>query len=237
VQKGFNINKIKMKHYRKKKDQVILKGLMRSGNTVLRLLLIDIFNQFKCFPGYTFRSGEILKGHSYEDLENDTFLITTWRDPRDIVSSMIRVEDHLYKDLGLYSMPIENYYKVIDVHIVDTFKGIDNVRKTSGNELLLKYENWYNNFDNLFDILEKTFNGIIDEDDRKFLKKQYSKNSVKRIQDKYTWFGQYDPITLIHGRHIGPNNGKSNWKVNIPNEYHENLNKKLKFYIDFWDKI
>ena len=212
--------------------EIVLKGVMRSGNTVLRLLLISIFNKHKCFANYTFREN-INKIHQYENLNSDKFLITTWRDPRDVVNSMIRIENHKYN----FSMPLTKYYPLFDIIIKEGSEGIHKVRTKVNNALILKYAHWHPDYDLLFDDLEKTFKGNIPKNVRNVLKEKYSKQSIKKIQSSYKTFSQYNTSNYVHGLHIGPNNGESMWEHNIPTQYHKEINKILKKYITFWEEI
>lgn len=211
--------------------KIVLKGIMRSGNTLLRLLLNETFNEYKCFPDYTFLNGEdrVLKSHTYENLTKlDPFLIIPWRDPRDVIASLMRVE---YKDKRNFE-----YIKgAMKTHITGFVPNIHKMRNQVTQELSIKYEKFHDDFDYLFDLLENTFNGEISKDTREILKEKYSKESNKKIQNKYKGFGSYDEKTLIHGDHI--NTGYSTWETAIPEEFHGYLNYELEEVIKFWQTL
>ena len=95
-------------------QEIIQKGVMRSGNVLLRLILNHIFNENKINNySYRFFSEELMPNnfiskttgkkepvigypspamHSYEKLKKNNILIIPWRDPYDNIISFIRTE-------------------------------------------------------------------------------------------------------------------------------------------------
>ena len=118
--------------------------------------------------------------------------------------------------------------------VIKTFHSIRKAEKQNPT-LVLKYENWHNDFDHLFNILEKTFDGKINDEIRNSIKKDFSKDSIKKIQSRYTDFSSFDRHTHIHGDHVST--GLSTWKDNFSPDQIKILNNKLKPYIDYWEKI
>ena len=162
-------------------QEIISKGVMRSGNVLLRLILNHIFNERNITSSYAYRffyemnssipiegpNGERIEGvvpspnmHNYEVVPKNKIIITPWRDPRDSMISFIRTE---YSKQNNDKFPtiefiLENCERTAKEQM-DIFKQIliQHYEHPQDNILELKYENYHNNFDFLFNKLEEFF--------------------------------------------------------------------------------
>lgn len=210
-----------------KQQLLIQKSMMRSGGTILRLILGEIFNNSKCFKNYEYR-WPIINTHGYENITSlNPYLITAWRDPRDVAVSLMRIAKHPYSD-DLKLQEVSN-------NIMGMFNNIRKVENENDNKLILKYENFHNDFDFLFNILETTFNGVIDNELRNGIKHNFSKESVKKYQSQFKDFSEYNPNNHIHGDHVST--GLSKWKDIFTSSQVEVLNDKLSPAINYWNNI
>lgn len=213
--------------------------MMRSGTTVLRLILNKLFNEYRCFKDWDYRY-DITPGkgaHTWEKISNkDSYLITTWRDPRDVVISFIRLYEDDFNNRNEPLISVESRIKFISRQwIIPTYWDIIQCENENENKIVLKYENWHEDFDYLFNILEKSFNGKINNEIRDLIKKEYSKESIKSIQSKYKDFHSWEDGTHIHGNHVG--NGLSTWEsVWTPSQV-ELANTELKHILNHWNNL
>lgn len=209
------------------KQVVIGKGAMRSGNTVLRLILGKTFNEYSCFEDYEYR-WSVSNTHGYENITHlNPYLITTWRDPRDVLCSLVRIEKKEWTD--------ERYVTGAVQSTLNMFNEIRKIEDENPNKLILKYENWHDDFDHLFNILEQTFKGTITNEIRSEIKSKFSKSSIKEYQSQFRNFTQYHPDTHIHGDHV--NTGLSEWEDIIPFYLQENITNKFQPFINYWNAL
>lgn len=219
--------------------------MMRSGTTVLRLILNKLFNEYRCFKDFDYQY-EIIEGkascHQWEKLNKDSYLITTWRDPRDVVISFMRLyEDNFKHGPFVHNqneplISVESRIKFISREwIIPTYWDIAQCENENENKIVLKYENWHEDFDYLFNILEKSLNGKINNEIRDLIKNEYSKESIKSIQSKYKDFFSWEDETHIHGNHVGT--GLSTWEsVWTPSQI-ELANTELKHILNHWNNL
>jgi hypothetical protein len=217
------------------KKEIISKGVMRSGTVLLRLILSDLFNLHKISPDYYYRAAFNEKGdtwtHSYEPVCDKQVVITTWRDPRNVILSMIRVE----KKASNQVITTDTCFNQIVYNIYPSFCYIYRVTNEAPFSLDLKYEKWHKDFDYLFDTLENFFTLTISQKIREEIKVKYSKESIKNYQSKFSSFKEFDPSTHIHGNHIFK--GENNWKKILDKNTLNLINPLLKPYIEKWESL
>ena len=217
------------------KKEIISKGVMRSGTVLLRLILKDLFNNYKISPHYYYREvyseSNTPWTHSYEPTTDNQVVITSWRDPRNVILSMIRVE----KDPNHQVITPSTCFNQLVYNVYPAFCYIYRVSQEAKTSLDIPYEKWHKDFDFLFDTLESFLTLTIDTKIREEVKEKYSKQKIKQIQSKYSSFEQYDPSTHIHGNHIF--NGKNDWKVVLNKETLNLINPLLKPYITKWESL
>lgn len=211
------------------KTVVVQKSMVRSGGTVLRLILNRVFNDEKCFANHSYRY-PVDRTHSYEKLRpgGNKVLITTWRDPKDVAVSLIRVGRK-----KTFSSNSDLVAACDD--IMGSFNGIRLAEKENPEGLFLKYENWHCNFDYLFDRLEDTYDGKISKEIRDSIEKDFSKEAIRKKQSVFSNFSEYDKDTHIHGDHV--HNGFRQWDKVFNEKQIKILDNKLESYIEYWEKL
>jgi len=163
---------------------------MRSGSTLIYNLLKDIFPN--C---------DVKKTHNIEKNPSTKYIVATYRNPLDIITSM-----HYTNDMTPTTTTIrETIFFMKGNGLIDFINIIDNDKI-----LKLKYEDFYNNYNYIYDKFETYFKIKIDSEQRVFLNKKYKINNVKTVVQKYNSFDNFDGITHWHGNHISPNNGEPN---------------------------
>ena len=193
-------------------DDIISFGLPRSGTTVLWNLLRE------CLP-----QKKVVKTHWYFNSMNKFLTIGIKRDIRDCILSYYIAT---FTNAKTTKMRLKDF-KLFE-HIVD--KGIKNYKLFLGhpNIYFIKYEDFVNNFNVLFNLLETIFKKKISDTERNFLINKYSKENIKKyLQNKKisNTFLQSDKITRFAGNHIykGEVGG---YLTHMEKELLEYLNKK-----------
>ncbi len=86
--------------------------------------------------------------------------------------------------------------------LVDAFNYIDGLHARGFPCLVLRYEEFVNDFESLFRSIEKQYALVIDPKDRAFLKKALSRRNVNKNIEKFPSFSEYDGYSNLHGNHI-----------------------------------
>ncbi len=192
---------------KKLNDKIYQSGPSRTGSTLIWQILMLLF-------------GNVNKEHGFNYKEN-SFNVVTYRDFRDSLLSALVIWDKEFSIKNITEM-YNNYVGLI-IHL-RKYKNIKNV-------LLLKYELFYNNYDYIFDNIEKYFKVKINKKMRCDISDIVSiDNNLKRSK-KFSSFVEYDKF-MIHGKHINsyiPGNYKT-----IGEKEQEYLNKLLKYDLDLW---
>ena len=151
-------------------------------------------------------------------LHNKDIIIIALRDFRDCILSAWRIDPCKAKTPGFETTTEENLVSLDDERILDLLKyhqrfyyALDLYKSRWINDriIILRYENFYNNYDVIFDKILEGVNRVnalqltLEESDRENIKNEWSIESVKKIQHQYENFGQWDRSTNIHGLHIG----------------------------------
>ena len=175
-----------------RRKKIIQFGMIRSGSTLIYNILKELFPHYK-----------IIKTHRYQENWKDTFfkipIVCTYRDPLDIICSSIKRYDQLPSN-----EVIENHIDILKAY---GFKDFINLDKKYKNKLNLKYENFYNNFNYIFDELEEFLNIQIANNLRLEIENKLSVKKVKEKIKKFKAFNEYDKDTRLHGKHISDNDG------------------------------
>lgn len=195
---------------RKINKRIIQFGPGRTGTTLIWQILNYIF-------------GNVEKSHNFINNKNG-YNVVTYRDFRDSFLSVMRV----YK----YDLNVEN----IKNHFVNGYKNqLDFLMeyKKRNNSIFLRYEIFYNNYDYIYDEIEKYFNIKLSEKEKVDITSYVSLEKNRNRSNKFETFNNYDPNTLIHGYHIyHPIPGY--WKE-VNKEYVEILNDLLHDYLKEWN--
>ncbi len=178
-------------------------GIARSGSTLVWQLLSGVFpNQ------------EIPKIHPREFVEDGSFLVVTIRNPFDVAASRYRIRiSRGGMDVGncigleaeLYEMK-EQYELLLPIVKLK-------------NSVLLWYEDFYDNYDIVFGVMESHLGVVVDHQLRESLKRKYSLEENKRRAAGLSSFNSCGK-DKIHGDHIGaviPNS----WSDVLPVYFHD----------------
>ena len=172
-----------------------------------------------------FNKNKITHMHSFANCKDDDFLIVVYRDVRDCIVSTYRVAKKFnnLKDIKkasifqLYAYTI-GYEKNISANFNIKKYKIQKNKKI----LLLKYDDFFENFNYLFQEIENFFNIKIDEKHKIFIKENYSVMNKKKYLDKFQNFIHKDENDF-HGHHIFTGQPET-WKLIVKETHHEYYN-------------
>lgn len=140
----------------------------------------------------------VRKTHKFSDLnlENDAVLyIFPIRHP---ISACI-------SNLRICPRPVINYrafaQRLVKRHS-DQLIMYENMHKNVLKPIMLKYEDFTDDFDYLFDLIEDYFSIEIDFHDKEVIKKGYSKENICLSTNMLMDFNGYLPVSGFHGKHI-----------------------------------
>ena len=227
----FNIlTKILSKIHRFKGTTIVQFGPPRSGTTLVYNILKDIFPE-----------RFVETRHYYRQVDRKFPTVVTYRNPLDSIISQLLI----------YAKVNGNNLKKEEPKLIITKKMLDDVVKVfekngiwevlniknNKNVLMLKYEDFFNNFDVIFDKVEIFFKKKIDIEKRNLIKKNYNIESVEQISNKMKSYKEIDFKTLFHGDHINDNKGKPHYYKKFLKEeeiiYLENIYKKFLISLDY----
>ena len=171
-------------------NKIIQFGPVRSGSTLVYNLLRDIFP-----------NSDVRKTHNIEKNPSTKYIVATYRNPLDTIASI----HHIHDQIPTKTTIREKIFFMKNNGLIDFLNIIDNDKI-----LKLKYEDFYNNYNYIYDKFETYFKIKIDSRQRLLLNKKYKINNVKKIVQKYDSFHYFDGITHWHGDHISPRNGAPN---------------------------
>ena len=190
---------------------------IRSGSTLIYNILKFINNN------------KINKVHNIHKSYLNKNIIITYRNPLDsIISSIQRYGQNINNDTILIAT--KEWLKNGGYDLIDNYQFLKE------NKIMLKYENFYNNFDYIFNKLNINDNSI-----KTKISNELNINSVKLKINKFSSFSQYNKNTHFHGKHISIDNGKINKYKKYINKsqikliydfIHFNLNDKWKFFLE-----
>jgi hypothetical protein len=181
----------------------------RSGSTLVYNLLREIFPRKKIF-----------KVHTLRNMCYELNVVGTYRHPLDcIASSIIRydkkpTDEEIQRQIKIFNQPLHNLL---------TAKKMDNI-------LLLRYERFLNDFDYIFDNIEKFFNIRISEEMKLKLTSEYK---IENVEKKLSGggFSDMDKKTQLHGNHISKYKGACGYYNEFFSEDQIDFLKKTYFEI------
>jgi hypothetical protein len=153
------------------------------------------------------------KTHKFDLLQKSETnrIVSTIRNPYDMVCSSIhRYRKPVSEDIVRETIKMFESYN---------FNSLLELKKQK-DVLILKYENFYDNFDYLIEELERFFGLQIEPKFKEEFTSKFSRKEVSKSISNLPKFGIYNPDTLFHGNHIGPDQGR-------PNSYKKYLNDKM----------
>ena len=208
---------------------------IRTGTTLIWNMLQKIFLQTKVYKANQ------LDDYVRKSLDEDSNIkvVSTVRDPRDTLCSYMIIWYELWNENNIINK------KRLDESI-DFLRGYsggfdDFIELCNTNDnLVLRYELFWEDYDYIFNEFEKFFNINIDNKMRIKLENECNVKAHKKIADKFDTFfpieNNVDLETLIHGKHISGTNGRPNqWKNIIPEEHQEFVTDKFKDILSIFD--
>ncbi len=210
----------------------------RSGGTQIRQVLRCLFGK------------DLVKGsHDFMEVPEETPLVIVYRDFRDVTISQWRIWHAKFKGNDKY----DNAPSLTELNGITSntmklaLKTLNNYKeyyKDKGNILWLRYEDFYNNYDYLFETLEKFFDIKISEEKRKEIventniEKNRKRASEVKIENLGRPFDSYNSENLIHSAHISHIEPKQGyWKKIVPEMFWEFVEEPLKKDLREWGYI
>jgi len=168
----------------------------RSGSTLVYNLMRELFPSKKIF-----------KVHMFRKMCSVLTTVGTYRNPLDAIASMILAK-------GGESPSDEEVKKQIDIYTSSNFNQIPeffNMR----NVLMLKYEDFVDNYDLIFEQFEIFFDFDISSDMKATLKDKYSVKSIEKKISSMDTFSDVDKKSKLHGGHISKHQGRNGYYKEI----------------------
>ena len=167
-------------------NNIVMCGIPRSGSTLVWQILQSVFPDQK-----------ILKTHPYDWDSDGSLVFISIRDPRDIAASLLRVRlSREGKDKILEPKDVRQELKRMGFH----FEKLRDLMTSP--YVLLRYEEFYQNYDVIYDSICKKFNMTISNEVRIELNNKFSLESNKKRADNLENFYAVDEWH-VHGDHIG----------------------------------
>ncbi len=161
---------------------------VRSGSTLVYNLLRE------CFPGKV-----IDKSHTYSKHYLHLPIVATVRNPLDCIASLLLVEQSKLDETNLRWA----------VNELTRLGGADFARLATHRRCLyLRYEEFFENYDLIFDAFEGFFGISIPVARRAEITSRYNLESAEAIAARQGTFAKSDKVTKIHGNHISANRGR-----------------------------
>jgi len=172
----------------------------RTGSTLVYNVLRYLFEddeQMKVL-GYFFRDkkkvleNKVIKTHfSWSCNKEGTCIFATVRHPVDAVVSYMRIMK--IKRSGPIKTLIQKHFAY--------WNTLQKLKAQGKKVVLLRYEDFSENIDHIFDRIEENLDISIGEQDKNILREAFSRDNVKQHIKKFSSFNKKD-ITHLHGNHI-----------------------------------
>lgn len=178
---------------------------IRSGSTLVYNILKELFPNI-----------QIDKDHNFLNSNNYTHVIATIRHPFDSIISSVKCFGKEIND--------ENILKFTD----DYLNNGGNEMEMMDDLIILKYEEFYKDYNIIYDKLELCFNIQIPKEQRNYINNKYNINKVIEITKQYKDFYEYDKNTHFHGNHISTTLGESIYKSILTNKQKNGIMSNVK---------
>ena len=191
-------------------------SLPRSGSTLVYNVLRELFPRHR-----------IEKCHTLDRRNLESTIVATYRNPVDIVASLLLVSNGSVTDANIREQSIllntQGIWELLTI-------------RNRSNMLLLRYEDFVDDFDVLFNNIENHFQIRVSSEKRIELSTKYNRELVQAITERYDDFSQYDPKTQFHGHHISRFNGAPNFAQELfNNEQCDNVAKYFSLFMEEMD--
>ena len=181
--------------------------------------------------------------HNQEDIPKDKLVIIPWRDPRDSILSLLRTNWSKEKIwLTNEEFPTAEYIlENIENQAIEQITMFEPILKISSlhpsNKLLeIKYENFHNNFNFLFNDLEIFLNIKIPSKVKNYIIDNFNKESTIAFQNNIgPDFSHIEGVSHVHGGHVYK--GDNKWKEVLTPKMLDIINPILDPYIKKWESL
>jgi len=191
----------------------------RSGSTLVWQILDYLFEDPN-YKKYKWTDPNIVhKTHTldYSHLNNQSyFFVTTVRNPMDCMVSWMIIKKIPFTKENIEQNIISylNYFMLLKMV------------QLSNNSVILRYDEFYEDNNVIYDTLEKTFQINIKKELRDVMDKKFSKQSNKKISDTMKDFDEVKEDSFIHGDHFNSTN-VTYWKQKIPLEFQDYVEQRF----------
>lgn len=183
--------------------QVVQFSPVRTGSTL-------VWNALRCL----YPDSYIPKRHTLSwpmcIVGNPCRIVCTVRDPRDVLSSLLRINRQ------------EPSSEAAQRHLEEMMRnGMDHLLKIVDRPrtLVLRYEEFYRDHQFLFDRLEAFLNKHCAPDVRQDFVRRFSAERVRERGRELGSFERFDPVEHIHGQHVSESLGLAGgYKKNLPED-------------------
>jgi hypothetical protein len=198
---------IREKYHQKR---IVQFGPGRCGTTLIWQVLKEIFPQVEKHHGFV----------------NAYRTVVVYRDFRDSLCSILRIEQVKFKDLTKDRIKLAYKGYINQLKVLKSYQHREDV-------LFLQYEKFFGDYPFLFSEIEKYFEIELEDSLKKDIEVKTSVMANKKIADRYPKFGVFDTQSFIHGQHI-QNPEPGGWKMNIPLNLHDFYEDLLKNDLALW---
>lgn len=218
--------------------KIIVFSAPRTGSSLVYNLFRFLFEDGSKIFSHHFDFNQdrlVLKTHKIADLdlveEDNVLYIFTIRNPLNACISNYRICPRKITDNRAFAEQLINKHR--------NYLILSEKMKNDGmNVVLLKYEDFTDNLDYLFDYIENHFQISIDSMDKVLMKKGYSKENICFCTRNLADFKEFLPYSGFHGRHVNleaytPPEEFSYWL----NVYLEDIKPLFKNYGYFSDSL
>ncbi len=178
-------------------EKIIVSSPPRTGSTLVFNVLRFLFEDQAVFDQSTYNkkisNAKVEKTHTISYPKENQFVFIPIRNPIDACYSNYRI---FHKDRHILEVLEE-----ITEPYIQSLIFIESLNKYP-NVVCIKYEDFLDNFDYLFDLIEKIFSITIHDYDKNLIAHALSKENVLANIQQYPSFNEYHPATHLHGEHI-----------------------------------
>ncbi len=176
---------------------IVVCGIPRSGSTLVWQILREVFpDQLIGKTHLCTRKPEVVP-------------VATIRDPHDVVASLYRVRLSRGGEGAGSQEGLENVLRLAQKHF-EVFPQL-----LVGSYLLLRYEQFFNNHQIIYDGILKTFGTCVSPEDRERIDTKCSLEANRIRASHLKDFNEMDE-NFIHGDHIGPAPEPGSWMTMLP---------------------
>jgi len=182
--------------------KIVVLSAPRTGSTlaynVFRFLFEDETN-LSCPHDAFNQNCTVLKTHRIHDLnllkEKNVLFVVTIRNPINAIVSNYRIWlSPIFK--------IKDFARVLLYQQRDFLIFYEKLKKNGRNVVIIKYEDFEDNLDFFFDLIENHFSITIDDQAKAIIKEGYDKENIYSSTASFLDFKEYLPISGFHGKHV-----------------------------------